>query len=557
MTPLVEVGVFILAIAVSLVLARTSKVLAIPALLLGGMAVGPKSLHIFSNEDFLLSASEIGLGLLLFYTSLFANPKALRDGGRIALPLACYDLVLNFSAAYWVGALFDWPLQSRLLLAGVMATSSTGAILKILSDEGRLLAREGNVLVALLWIEDLTFIGFYLFLSGHERLASFGFDGVAVLSLAGFVFFLALVYVAREWLWRVERPEILIPGITAIGILGTWLGTVGGLPSVASAFATGFVLSGSRGAHFIQAECPWLRDVAAAIFFLSFGALIDPGVTWSVLPMAVAALVGILITEALFVPQVARLLGLSGAEAHIVGLSLTARGGKSAAFAQLGATTTQETRIASQIQGISGILTLLLTPLAPLLVRFVLWANPKERGVVPSRRSRDVLSQITRRVLAPGEFAQRNLVPWLHRVELVEWFLLPFFLGVLGSLLAPPLRWGPLLLGLLVLPFAYLAAHRYFQQVPGTPGKVHGSRRKPLPRLESYLPLLLLGPFLLVLVLPMVAEVAVLAFPVLAAGLLLLLLLLPHALHPVPSAPPFARLPFARVPTRKPLRDAS
>lgn len=521
-----------MAIALSFVLARASKVLVIPVLLLAGLGLGPDGLNLLRDVEFINGSNDIGLVLLLFYTSLFAHPKALRDGGRIALPLAAYDLLLNFACAYFIGELFDWDLGSRLVLGGVMATSSTGAILKILSDEGRLLRREGNVLVALLWIEDLAFIGYYLFLSGiflPGAAARHFLTFETLVGLAGFACFLFLLSRIREQVWNVGHRETLIALVTGLGVLGTWLGSLGGLPHVGSAFTTGLVLSGSRGAHFIQNEAPWLREVASAIFFLSFGALLDAHLTWQLIPIAVAALGGILLTELLFLPTAGRLLGLTGLQAHVLGSSLLARGGKSAAFARLG---DGSVGASTHIQSISGLLTIILTPLAPIVVRFVLWWRAIEERRPARHHAREVVSNVTRKVLAPGEYAQRNLVGWLDRFVVAQWFVLLAALALLACLTPTTLRYLPVVAGLSLCWPAYRQLKTYCGSVPGQPGTIYRLRRKPLPRLEDCLPGLLLAPAALALLLPLAAPQAAWTFPLLAGLLLTFFLLLPLLAQP-------------------------
>jgi K+:H+ antiporter subunit KhtU len=528
--PLAEVGLFAFAVAVSLLLARRAPVAVIPGLLLGGLFLGPHMTGVMDDTSFLNAANDLGMVLLLFFTALFTHPNALRNGGRIALPLAAYDLVLNFAVAYWIGDLFGWDLQSRLILAGVITTSSTGAILKILSDEGRLLRREGNVLVAMLWFEDIAFIGFFIFVSGRESLAT-QFGPQLILGVVLFAAFLVLLRLGRELVWRIPQREVLIAVVTGVGVLGAFLGGLAGLPMGGAAFTTGLAVSGSRGARFIQTEAPYLREVSSAAFFFAFGALIDPGVARQVVPLAVAAIGGIVFTELIFLPLVARLLGLSATESLVLGSSLLARGGKSASFARLGAATPA----GPQILSVSGLLTLALTPITPLLVRLMLWFRREEDPRVLGRA--DVLSQITRRVLAPGAYAQRNLVTVWDRIALSGWFLLPMSLGVLGSLLPFPLRWGPIVIGACLLPFAFRGIQDYFRRAPGTPGMTYRYRRRLLPRVDAYLPQLLIAPCLLALVLPLVAPAASLAYPLGALGALAYVLLLPRLVQPGRSAP--------------------
>lgn len=522
-----------------LLLRRVSKLLTVPALMLVGLAVGPGGVGLLSEPRFVYAASDIGLVLLLFYTALFAHPNALRNGGRIALPLAAYDLVLNFAVAYWIGSLFHWDLAARLLLAGVLSTSSTGAVLKILTDEGRLLRREGQVLMALLWIEDLAFVGYYLFLTGRLSLAAGDLHTGLLLGLLVFVGFLVLLGFLRESVWRIPHPETLVPLVTGLGLLGAWSGSLGGLPVVASAFATGLVLSGSRGASFVQTEAPYLREIAGSIFFFAFGAMLDPHVTWGILPLAAAALVGLLLTEALFLPLVARLLGLTGLESVVVGSTLLARGGKSAAFAR--AADASSTPHTSEIQSASGLLTILLTPLAPLAVRLMLSGRRRELPAGAVRPSHDILGRITRRLLAPGAYAQRATAGRLERWVVAGWILLPTLLALLALLVDPPLRWVPTLAGLAILPLTARELRRFLQELPGTPATTYGLRRSPLPRLETHLTPVLLLPVVAALLLAPLAPVAAFAFPVVLALALVFLLAWPAFLHPVPRAPRLSR----------------
>jgi monovalent cation:H+ antiporter-2, CPA2 family len=490
---------------------------AVPALLLGGAALGPHGVGLLTSGVALEAATEVGLVLLLFYTALFTHRHALRRGGRIALPLAAYHLLLNFAAAYWIGALFGWGLDGTLLLAGVLTSSSTGAVLKFLSDEGRLRRREGNVVVALLWLEDLAFIAFFLFVASRHSYASrFGLD--EILGLALYAAFLLAVRFLRDAVWRTPR-ELLVLVVTALGLVGASLGAWGGLPPGGAAFATGLLLAGRRGAPFVQREAPYVRDASAAVFFFAFGALIDPVVARHVLPVAAASLLALGATTFLILPRLARLLGLARPEALVVGTSLLARGGKSASFAKLGAATPH----GAAVLGVTGLLTLVLTPLAPLILRLVLRLRP---GRVVARA--DVVSHSSRRALAPGDYAQRHLTPAWDRLALVGWLLLPLLLGLLASLLPTATRWAPAAIGLALIPWTYTGVRDYFRRSPSSASNVYRHHRSPLPRLEAYLPQILMGPCVLALLLPLAAPWALLTFPALIALAFTYLLLLPH-----------------------------
>ncbi|MGH2627521.1 MAG: cation:proton antiporter, partial [Anaerolineales bacterium] len=265
MSALISLGLLGLAVALGLFVNQRVRVLAIPLLMAFGLMAG--SLGGFDSDPVFAGAGHVGLVLLLFFTSLFGNPRAIRDGGGAGLPLAAYDLVLNFAVAWWIGGQFGWDTQDRLFLAGILATSSTAVVLKMLGDEGRITRREGNVLVSMLMIEDWVFLGFYAFLGFRFADAQSSSALTWALWVPLFVAFLLLLRAFREWIWAFRQREVLIFVLTAIGLLGAFLGGQAGLPEVGSAFTTGLVLSGSQGARFLRQDAPYVREAASALFF--------------------------------------------------------------------------------------------------------------------------------------------------------------------------------------------------------------------------------------------------------------------------------------------------
>jgi len=75
---MIQAGILALAVAVGLWSARRARVAAIPLLLAFGIAVGEGGLGVLPSDAFVREATELGLVLMLFYTSLAGNPRALR-----------------------------------------------------------------------------------------------------------------------------------------------------------------------------------------------------------------------------------------------------------------------------------------------------------------------------------------------------------------------------------------------------------------------------------------------------------------------------------------------
>ncbi|HLE48321.1 MAG TPA: cation:proton antiporter [Candidatus Thermoplasmatota archaeon] len=529
---MIQAGVLAIAVALGLWSARRIRVAAIPLLLAFGIGVGDAGLGLLPSDGFLREATELGLVLMLFYTSLAANPRAFREGGRVGLPLAAYDLVINFAIAWWIGTQFGWSTEEKLVLTGILAASSTAVVLKILGDEGRITRREGNVLVSLLLIEDWVFLGFFGFLGVRYGTTEHADPWLRLVGIVGFAAYLVALRLARHALWRVQAKELLVAMLTAAGLVGAFLGTLGGLPAVGSAFTTGLVLAGDRGSQFTQREAPYLRDGASALFFAGYGALLGQTLSFSMLPLLGWSVAGVVVAELLFLPLLAHRLGLSRREGILTGALLLPRGGKSAAFARLSASE-------SQLFALSGLLALILTPLAPFLAKATLgWRSVPWR---PIPRAPDAFSRTARDLLMPHAYRQRWSWSWTERVVFAELALLSGILGLFALLLPLPWRVAPVALAAAGLVALWVLMRRLMNRTSGSPLHAHPSERRAAHDGLKHMPLLLLGPTAILLFLAVTSPWAALTYPLVLGSAILVAALLPWWRGSRRHAPSLAR----------------
>lgn len=512
------------AMALGLATSKRFRVLSIPLTLGMGYAVGEGGLGLVANDALLGGASEIGLILMLFYTSLFSNPRALREAGITGLPLAAFDLVLNFMVAWWVGAYAGLDPTQRIFLAGIMASSSTAVIMKVLGDEGRISHREGNVLISLLMIEDWAFIGVFAYLG-----LRYGANGplrleVIALGLLAFLAFLVACRLLRSYVWRIQQREVLVPVLTGLGLLGALIGNLGGLPVVGSAFTTGLILAGPRAARFAQKEAPFLRDAASALFFAGYGATLGPHLQAGLWKLLGLSLAGILVTEMLFMPVLARRLGLRRHEAFILGSALVARGGKSAAFARSSEGATGP----SPLYALAGLLALVLTPLAPLLIKLGLYVSRDARRV-PHGGAGEGFSRAARSLLMPHTYRQRAGTPMWDRIVFGQGLILAVQFAILAVVVPWPWRVAPAVLAAVSIVPLFLWLRVRVRRHPGGARMALSTRSAGVPdhALER-LPFLLAAPLLLLLAAAVASPWTLAAYPALLTALFFVALTLPY-----------------------------
>jgi CPA2 family monovalent cation:H+ antiporter-2 len=164
-------------------------------------------------------------------------------------------------------------------LAGVTWVSSSGVIVKVLRDLGRIGNRETPTIVSVLVMEDLA-MAFYLpVLSAIVVGATLAQGLVTVAVAVGLVLFvLILTYHFGTKLSKVfnaNHGESLVLGVMGLTMLIAGIAAAVQVSSAVGAFLVGIALSGQVAENAEKIVEP-LRDVFASIFFLFFGLQTDP-----------------------------------------------------------------------------------------------------------------------------------------------------------------------------------------------------------------------------------------------------------------------------------------
>src|SRR5437899_5276176 len=136
----------------------------------------------------------------------------------------------------------------------------------------------------------------------------------------------------------------------------------------------GMVFADTRVAGRLKVKMESLRDAFVAIFFLSFGMLIDPGSFSSVLPMLLIAGPLILLNDLFLTAALAYFIGFSGRASTAIGTSMIARNEEAILYATVGARAIQANPhlpndyAGTYLTPFAGILCIVMSSLAPILI---------------------------------------------------------------------------------------------------------------------------------------------------------------------------------------------
>jgi len=271
--------------------------------IIAGLIVGPHvPIPIVADPGIIQTLSELGVILLMFSLGLeFHLAKLVRVG-----PAAGFTAVIETSLMAWLGFLagraFGWTVLESVFAGAIVAISSTTIIAKAFDEQGiRGPLRE--LVVGILLIEDLIAIIFMAVLTAVATGASLSAAGVAgtvgrlVMFLVGLLV-VGMLVVPRfiRYVTNIGRAETTL--VASIGIcFGTaYLAQRFGYSVALGAFIAGSLVAESGKAEEIERLIHPIRDVFAAIFFVSVGMLIDPALVaqhWvAVLVLSAVVIVG-------------------------------------------------------------------------------------------------------------------------------------------------------------------------------------------------------------------------------------------------------------------------
>ena len=292
---LVELGVILSALGLLARLARAARIPVIPLYLAGGLLFGRGGfIDVSASEQFLTVSADIGVILLLVMLGLEYSAGELIQSLRTQAPIGLLDGVLNALPGAAVALLLGWGGLAAVALGGITWVSSSGVIAKMLGDLGRLGNREVPAVLGVLVIEDLMMALYLPLLTALLVAGGAGEVVLAVVVALGSVSVI-LVVAARYGhtvtkLISAEDTEALLLGVLGLTLLVAGVADQLKVSAAVGAFLVGIALSGTVAENAVAVLSP-LRDLFAAVFFVTFGLRTSPESLLPALPLALLLVV--------------------------------------------------------------------------------------------------------------------------------------------------------------------------------------------------------------------------------------------------------------------------
>jgi CPA2 family monovalent cation:H+ antiporter-2 len=279
---LTNLAIVLCVAAVTTVVFQRLKQPVVLGYILAGLLVGPHvPFPLVADSDTIRGLSELGVILLLFTIGLeFTIEKLLRVGASAGI-IAVVEISVMIILGDATGRMFGWSARESLYAGAMVAISSTTIIAKAFS-ELRIGGRIRELVLAVLIVEDLIAI---LLLAALTTISA-GSLSASQLGMAAARLGLFLVLVVGAGLLviprlvrsilRLDRPETTSVACIGICFALSLLAQELGYSVALGAFIAGSLVAESGEGARIEHLLEPVRDLFAAVFFVSVGMLIDP-----------------------------------------------------------------------------------------------------------------------------------------------------------------------------------------------------------------------------------------------------------------------------------------
>ena len=274
--------------SVTIVVFRWVKQPPVLGYLIAGLIVGPFTLPLIglpafiSDTEIIRVMADTGLVLLLFALGMEFGWSRIRQMGLRVVLIGTIGIVSMLVMGYEVATLLGWSATEAIFLGAALSISSSAIIVKVLRDSGTLLETHGRLIVGILVVEDFAAVLLLSVLSGVATSGTASVGEIANLMTNLGIFFLCALFAGAllapriiNFVARFESREALLIISLAMCFGLALIGEILGTSAAAGAFIIGTVLGDSEHSEELTATMTPVRDVFAALFFISIGMLID------------------------------------------------------------------------------------------------------------------------------------------------------------------------------------------------------------------------------------------------------------------------------------------
>ena len=345
--------------------------------IIAGMIIGPYTppFGLVKSPETLNLFAELGIIMLLFVTGTEFPIAKLRSVGKISIVSALAELLGTLFIVFLIAQNLGFNFYDSLFLALALSITSTVITIRILEEVGLIRDKSSTLILGMLIVEDIVAI------SALGILQSFVATGgsVSIVNVAiilgivggfiGSVIIIGSKFIPRiiDRAGRTNDYALLLITILSIAFGLSFLANALGMSVVVGAFLAGVLVAESKSAAVSRIITIPLRDMFAALFFISIGALMNVSLIPAFIIPAIILILTSFASKLLIVTGILVRAGYDSTTALRAGLGMSATKGEvSLIVAKAGQ---DVNAITGSILPILGVVTIVTTFIGPFIIR--------------------------------------------------------------------------------------------------------------------------------------------------------------------------------------------
>ncbi|MGA7543526.1 MAG: cation:proton antiporter [Nitrososphaeraceae archaeon] len=290
-----DFAVIMIVAALMLLLTYKLKQPMVLGYILAGIIIGPYTppYILLQDIDTINVFAELGIIMLLFVIGTDFPLARLRSVGRISIVVAIAESIGTLLVTFFVGQYLGFSFFDSIFIALAMSITSTVVTVRILEDLGLINDTSSTLILGISIIEDiiaLSLLGVIqsvaVSITGMESTSNITnqalilqllFSIGIVAAFIGSILILGSRYIPNlvDKIGKTNDYALLLIVILGLAVGLSFAASLLGLSVATGAFLAGVLIAESKSANAARVLTTPIRDVFAAIFFISIGALMD------------------------------------------------------------------------------------------------------------------------------------------------------------------------------------------------------------------------------------------------------------------------------------------
>jgi monovalent cation:H+ antiporter-2, CPA2 family len=343
-----------------------------------GMIIGPHTppFSLILNLDVLNLFAEIGIVLLLFVVGMEFPIEKLKKVGRKAFIIALSEALGTFSIGFIVGQYaLSFPFYDSLFLALSVSVTSTVIVMRVLEELGMIKEESSVLILSVAIIEDIIVISMLAILQSTSSTGGLSFADIGISVGITLAFIVGVLVIGSktvprmvDYVSRTNQHDVLVVIFLAVVFGLSFIAYQLGISVATGAFFAGVLIAESKSHSVSRVLATPIRDMFAALFFVSVGALMDISLLPIFIVPAVVLVIVSLLAKFLTVYLASRFQRLSKLTSLRAGIGLSSSGGELALVVAKGGADVGVT--SSFLLPMVGAMTIITTFISPYVIKF-------------------------------------------------------------------------------------------------------------------------------------------------------------------------------------------